>query len=143
MADVYAVTPEDVSAELPGLFPVGFTQATKPTRAQVIGWISRADIRVSVAAQQLEESSPDVYAQAVPGLATEYIIASVKGKVLQAVYAGNDPAALGAVLQPAFSAAKDALQALKDLAIEIEEETESEVGQPIRASESTPLTFVW
>lgn len=141
--DSYGVTPSDVSAELPGLFPVGFTQSTKPTFAQVTEWISRADTRVTVAAARLEDSAPNDFGEAVPAMAKDYIVEFVKGKVLQAVYAGQDPAALASILQPQFSAAKDALQSLKDLAIEIEEEAEEAVGQPVRATESTPLTFVW
>lgn len=141
--DTYGVTPLDISAELPGLFASGFTQATKPTIDQVRSWISRSDTRVSVAAAQLEDAAPSEFANAVPAMAKDYIIEFVKGKVLQTVYAGNDPQALASILAPQFSAAKDALQALKDLAIELEEETEQDVGQPIRASESTPHTFVW
>ena len=35
MAEVYGVTPADIAAELPGLFPGGFSVSTKPTLAQV------------------------------------------------------------------------------------------------------------
>jgi hypothetical protein len=82
MADVYGVLAADVAAELPGLFAVGFTQATKPTLATVTV--------IAVV--------PD-YAETASKLAKRYVIDAVVARIYRATYAGRaapaDIAALG------------------------------------------------
>lgn len=99
MADVYGVTPEDVSAEMPGLFPVGFTQAgPKPLRATVIGWITEADAFIDSQVTQVTAINPDL-ADAASRLARRYIIADVVARVYRAVYAGSaSPADIAALV---------------------------------------------
>lgn len=83
MADVYGIQPEDVSAEMPGLFSVGFTQATRPTLATVTSWITDADAFVDTVVTLVTTVNPDL-ADAASRLARRYIISDVKARVLEA-----------------------------------------------------------
>lgn len=107
MADTYGVVATDVSAELPGLFTGGFTQATKPSLAEVTRWITTADVAIGLVVKDVTGTTPLVSDKAAV-LAKEYVIAWVKAKVMAAVYAGKvDPTAMAGILQSAYGAAKD------------------------------------
>lgn len=110
MAGVYGVEPTDIEAEVPGLFPSGFTQSTKPTLATVTSWITDADAyvdavvsdassRVQQAATDSDvEDVPDIIARLSP-LARRYVIADVLARLYRAVYAGKaSPADIAAML---------------------------------------------
>ena len=88
MADTYGVAPADVSGELPGLFPGGFTAGTIPTFAQVTTWVSVADLRVTIAVQDVAAQLPLASDRVAP-LAKRVIIERVKAQVLRVVYTGN------------------------------------------------------
>ena len=88
--DIYGVTPEDIAGELPGLFPGGFTVATKPTLAQVTSLITTADTIVAMKVQDITGTTPAAADKAAV-LAKRYIIEWVKAQVIRIVYAGNDP----------------------------------------------------
>ena len=90
MADTYGVAPADVSGELPGLFPGGFSAGTIPTLAQVTTWISVADLRVTIAVQDVAAQLP-LASDRIASLATRVIIERVKAQVLRIVYTGNAP----------------------------------------------------
>jgi hypothetical protein len=98
MADVYGVLAADVAAELPGLFAVGFTQATKPTLATVTAWITDADTFIDTVVQAVIAVVPD-YAETASKLAKRYVIDAVVARIYRATYAGRaapaDIAALG------------------------------------------------
>jgi hypothetical protein len=111
LADVYGVTHADISAELPGLFPGGFSAGTKPTDAQVTAFISIADTIVALRIDQntgIHGAATDRAAS----LAKQYIVEWVKAKVLEIVYAGNDPVQVSAAVDPVRSLAKEMLTAI-------------------------------
>lgn len=114
MADVYGVTAADVAAELPGLFPRGFSASTQPTSAQVASWIATADAIVSMKIQDVTGQAPATTDKAA-ALARQYVIEWVKGKVVGAVYAGNDPVQVANATKPHFDNAKTILTALSEL----------------------------
>lgn len=115
MPDVYGVTPDDVAAELPGLFPGGFGAGTKPTAAQVTSLITTADTIVGLrildatgtAGQSTDKASV---------LAERYIIEWVKGQVLRIVYTGADPVALSAAVDPYVKLAVSILESIDIMA---------------------------
>lgn len=91
MPDIYGVTPADIAAELPGLFPGGFTVNTKPTLAQVTALITTADTIISMRVEDITGAVPAAADKAAV-LAKRYIVEWVKAQVVRIVYAGNDPA---------------------------------------------------
>jgi hypothetical protein len=101
MAGIYGVTAADVEAELPGLVPVGFTQATKPSLDTVTLWIADADTFIdSVIRDALARIDAAGALDAAPGttdrftqFAKRYIVADVVARVLRATYAGKANAA--------------------------------------------------
>jgi hypothetical protein len=99
MADTYGVTPADVAAELPGLFPGGFTVNTVPTLAQVTTWISVADLTVTIAVQDVAAALPAAGDRIAP-LAKRVIIETVKAQVLRVVYAALSPQDIAAGAKP-------------------------------------------
>lgn len=99
MADTYGVTPADVAAELPGLFPGGFTAATVPTLAQVIVWISVADLRTTIAVQDVAAALP-LSSDRIAPLAKRVIIERVKAQVVRVVYAALAPQDIAAAAKP-------------------------------------------
>ena len=120
MADTYGVLPIDIAAELPFVFKTGdVTQADIPNRARVTEWISRADARAYLVAENIINAAPSLTDKAVP-MAKEFIVQYVKAKVLAAIYAGNDPAAYATIVASAYGDAKNALQTLIDLGTQIE-----------------------
>lgn len=99
MADLYGVVPDDVASELRGIFPQGFDVDTVPTEAQVIAWISVADIVVQLKVIDITGGIPALTDAAAP-LAKIYIKEWVKYQVVRTVYAGQDPVALAAAAKP-------------------------------------------
>jgi hypothetical protein len=85
---IYGVTPEQVAAELPGLFPQGFDVGTLPTAAQVLSYIETADALISMNVQDVTGVAPQLADKAAL-LAKEYIIARAVARVLAVVYAGR------------------------------------------------------
>lgn len=114
MADTYGVTPADIAAELPGLFPGGFTAGTVPTLAQVTSLISDADLRVTIAVQNASGAVPAA-TDRLARLAKRAIVERVKGQVIRIVYTGNAPADVAAAAKPYEDLAKDYLASLTDL----------------------------
>lgn len=94
MAGVYGVEPADVAAELPGLFPVGFTQVTPVKLAQVTTWINDADTYIDTVVSDVVTQAPGL-ADTASQLAKRYIIDEVILRVYRANYAGKvSPAVL-------------------------------------------------
>jgi hypothetical protein len=93
LPDIYGVLPDEVAAELRGLFPANFDVDTVPTEAQVIDWISTAD---SVVALHLVDSAGQQPAltDAAARIVKTYIRNWVKAEVVKTVYAGQDPLAI-------------------------------------------------
>lgn len=91
MADTYGVTVADIAAELPGLFPVGFSDVTAPSAAQVASFISTGDTLVTLRVKDATGGVPASTDAAAP-LAKRYVINWVLAQVVKIVYAGNDPA---------------------------------------------------
>jgi hypothetical protein len=114
MADIYGVVPADVIAELPELFPQGFATPARPTDAQVVEWISTADATISLRVYAVTGTWPDPTDKAAP-IARQYIISWVKGKVMQAIYAGRADEQVKAVSVHYFETATDLLEAIADL----------------------------
>lgn len=129
MSDVYGVTPEDVSAEMPGLFSVGFTQASRPTRATVIGWITDADAYIDTQVTQVTTVNPDL-ADAASRLARRWIITDVKDRVREAA-TNLSPADLVALRQTSPASA---------LLVQIQALASSEIAAQLAALEEATLS---
>lgn len=114
MADTYGVVPADIAAELPGLFPGGFTVSTKPTSAQVKALITTADTIVTLQVQDVTGGAPASTDRAAD-LAKRYIIDWVKAQIIRIVYAGNDAAAVAAAASPYDASIKAIGVALEQL----------------------------
>lgn len=114
MPDTYGVTAADIAAELPGLFPGGFTTTTKPTLAQVTSYITAADLWVSLSIQNASGSVPAASDRLAP-LAKRVIVERVKGQVIRDVYTGNDIERVNAAAAPFERAARESLKAITDL----------------------------
>jgi hypothetical protein len=99
VADTYLVTPADVAAELPGLFPGGFTATSLPSDVQVAALIAAADATVTMRITDDVGSSPATSDKAA-GFAKRYIIDWVKAQVIRIVYAGRDPFQIDAAASP-------------------------------------------
>lgn len=110
--DTYGVTPADVAAELPGLFPGGFTVATKPTLAQVTSMITTADTVVGLRVLDITGTNPAAEDKAAV-LAKRYIIDWVKAQVLRIVYTGNDPIQVDAAAKPYADLARATLESIE------------------------------
>lgn len=111
MPDVYGVTPADIAAELPGLFPGGFTAATKPTLLQVTAFIITADTIISMKVQDITGAVPAADDKAAV-LAKRYIVEWVKAQVIRVVYAGNDPQQVRTAAEPYETNAASTLESL-------------------------------
>lgn len=126
MADVYGVTPADIAAELPGMYPGGFTANTKPTLATVTTLISEADTIAQLRIQKVTgEAAADPAAKSAP-LARRYIKASVKAEVVRIAYAGNDPRQVAEVAAPYERTAEFVLGEIDELG----EQAQDAVGVP-------------
>jgi hypothetical protein len=114
MADTYGVTPADVAAELPGIFPGGFSASTTPTAAQVAAFIATADLVISIAVQDVAGVAPQASDRAAL-LARQFIIEAVKARVIRIVYAGNDPERVAAAARPYMDNATEIRTAIEAL----------------------------
>lgn len=108
MADTYGVIPEDIAAELPGLFRDGFAVSTTPTVDQVAGFISDADVVVALAVARMVTAEPTLAAAAAP-LARRYIKNKVKAEVMRIVWTGNAPDVVASATRPYDDGAGDML----------------------------------
>lgn len=124
MADTYEVLPKDVAAELPGIFPAGFTATSMPSESQVASAISTADTLITLQVEDLVGQAPDVSDRAAP-LAVRYIVEWVKAWVIRVAYAGRDPAQVNAVASPYDVLAKQMWDALIALGAQAEGTGES------------------
>jgi hypothetical protein len=99
LVGAYQVSVADVAGELPALFPVGFTPATRPTVDQVESFLVTADAIVSLRVRVATKGRP---AAGDTGwqLAKRYVIESAKSQVMNVVYAGNDPRTLADAVKP-------------------------------------------
>lgn len=114
MADTYGVTAADIAAELPGIFPGGFDANTRPTSAQVTGWISVEDLRVVIAVEREAGALPATSDRVAP-LAKRIIIERVKAQVMRTVFAGNSPAEIAQASKPFDEIATATLADLREL----------------------------
>jgi hypothetical protein len=112
--DTYGVLHADISGELPGLFPGGFTVNTKPTAVQVTAWIAAADTIITLKVQDITGAVPAVADKAAV-LAKRYVIEWVKAQVMRAAYVGNDPLEVKAAADPYDIVAKQYMDALVEL----------------------------
>jgi hypothetical protein len=99
VSDTYGVTPADIAAELPGLFPGGFTVVTVPSLSAVASYIATADTIITLQVIDATGGIPALTDRAAP-LARQFIIEWVKGKVIRTVYTGNDPSMLTQAIAP-------------------------------------------
>jgi hypothetical protein len=111
VANTYDVSPADVAAELPGLFPGGFTALTKPTELQVQGLIDTADTVITLRIIDNVGQSPELTDKAA-AIAKRYILNYVLAVVTRIVYAGNDPVQIGQAAAPYEAAAKVLLDSI-------------------------------
>jgi hypothetical protein len=111
LANTYNVAPADIAAELPGLFPGGFSATTTPTDAQVQGFIDMADTIVTLRITDTTGQAPALSDRAAP-LAKRFIIETAKGIVVRLVYAGRDPNFIAASAGPYDVMAKTAIDAI-------------------------------
>jgi hypothetical protein len=119
VANTYTVVPADVAAELPGLFPGGFSATTRPTDAQVQGFIDTADTIVTLRVRDNVGTDPANTDRAAP-IARRYILNYVLAIVTRIVYAGNDAVQVNAMAAAYDVAAKtllDSITALGEQAI--------------------------
>lgn len=114
MPDVYGVGPADVSAELPGLFPGGFSASSLPSDVQVASWITTADTIVGMKVQDVAGAVPAATDKAAV-LAKRYIIEWTKAQAVRAAYVGNDPLAVKAAAEPYEANATLLLEAIVEL----------------------------
>lgn len=114
MSDLYGVQPDDIAAELRGLFPTGFDIDTTPTEAQVIDFISTADDIVRLRLVDITGGIPAVSDAAVR-LAKTFIKNWVKSEVVKVVYAGQDPLAVQAAAKTYADNADTVITALTEM----------------------------
>lgn len=136
MADTYGVTAADIAAELPGIFPGGFSASTKPSDTLVESWISDADVVVGLKVQDIA-GQPGASTDKAAVLAKRWIKETVKGQAVRAAYAGNDPLAVKAAAEPYENSAAftwDAIIAL-DSQIIGTGEAASRVGVPYTSTQ--------
>lgn len=114
MADTYGVLPADIAAELPGIFPGGFSATTLPSDTLVANFIAGADLAVTLKLRDTTGTTPLVTDAAAP-LAKRYIIEIVKAQVLRVAYAGRDPIQVDTVVKPYELLAKTSLDMLATL----------------------------
>lgn len=111
MADVYGVTPADVAEEVRNLFPHGFAASTIPSLAQVVTFITAADLEVAIAVGNAAGATPASSDRVAP-LAKQVILNRVVARVLRIVYTGNAPSEVAALVGGYDAAAKSALDAI-------------------------------
>ncbi|HVX39610.1 MAG TPA: hypothetical protein VHB25_08555 [Gemmatimonadaceae bacterium] len=117
--DTYGVVAADVAAELPGLFPGGFTVSTVPTLAQVTSAIATADTIVTLHVQNAAGQAPSIQDRAAP-VAKRFIVDWVKAQVIRIVYAAQDPAQVAAAAKPYADLAQEAKDAITAMGAQAE-----------------------
>jgi hypothetical protein len=93
VADLYGITPADIAAELPGLFPNGFSAGTRPKDTDVAKLITTADTiaRLRIAkATQVAANAVDPTAMSAE-VAKRFIKDWVEAKIVRIVYTGQAP----------------------------------------------------
>lgn len=118
MPDTFAVTPDQIAAEVRGLFKDGFSQVSQVTVQQVAGFISDADAVVTLHLTTALGTAPTA-SDANARLAVRFIVDRVKAEVLRIVYTGNDPDSVRAATDPydtAAAAMLDRIDALQPVA---------------------------
>ncbi|MDP9202283.1 MAG: hypothetical protein M3P26_10200, partial [Gemmatimonadota bacterium] len=111
------VQPDDIAAELRGLFLTGFDVDSIPTEAQVIEWISTADDIVRLHLVDITGGTPAV-TDAAARLAKTYIRAWVVAQVLRVVYSGQDSLAVDQASRPYSDTAKLVLKELDTMGLQ-------------------------
>jgi predicted aspartyl protease len=111
VANTYTVSPADVAAELPGLYPGGFSATSVPTTAQVQALIDTADLIVTLQIKDSVGLDPSNTDRAAP-IAKRFIIETVKAQVLRIIYVGKDPAFIAGVAGPYDVIAKGLLSGI-------------------------------
>jgi hypothetical protein len=123
VADVYGVTAADVAAELPGMYPTGFSGATKPTLTTVNTLISEADAIISLRVQKATgEAAADPAAKSAP-LARRFIKSWVKGEVTRIAYAGNAPGMVNEAAAPYEKTAEFTLEEIDTMGEQAQDST--------------------
>lgn len=133
MANTYGVTPADVAAELPGLFPGGFTVNTTPTLAKVQEWIDTADLRVTIRVQDVAAAIP-LSSDRIAPLAKRAIIDQVISQVLRIIYTANAPQDVQNAIKPYLDSSAAQLASIEILGAQA-----AGTGEPVnRLRASTP-----
>jgi hypothetical protein len=117
VANTYDVSPADVAAELPGLYPSGFSGTSVPTTSQVQGFIDVADTIVTLRITDNVAQSPSLSDKAA-GIAKRYIIEAVKALVIRLVYVGKDPAYITSIAAPYETLSASYLTAIDTLGLQ-------------------------
>jgi hypothetical protein len=99
MADTYGVTATNIAAEIPALFPTGFSAASKPAQSLVESWISTADVKVQLAIL-IDVGTPPSLSDKAALLAKRFIITYALANVMRVVYAGRQPQDVVAAVKP-------------------------------------------
>lgn len=107
--NTYDIAPADVAAELPGLFPGGFTATSTPTDAKVQELIDEADTIVTLRITDDVGQSPALSDKAA-AIAKRFIVNYVKAEVIRLIYIGRDPAYVTSIAQPFIDSAARLLE---------------------------------
>lgn len=140
MADTYGVTPANVAAEFPGLFPGSFSASTTPSLAQVGSMIATADTIVALHVQNVVGLAPAKTDKAAP-LAKRFIVEWAKAQIMRAIYAGNDPAQVAGAAKPYADLAQEMKDAITAMGAQAEGTT-GEASPRIQVSTTTRDTVV-
>lgn len=116
--DWFGVTPDLIAAELPGIFPDGFTATSIPSDAQVASMITTADTIVALRVTAVTGDDP-VEDDPANAIAVRYIIEWVKSLVLRIAYSGRGIDVAAAAAKPYSDLAA---QLLAEFVAEEEEE---------------------
>lgn len=114
MPNTYAVTPEDVAAELRGVFKDGFSQVSNPKLDQVVSFIADADAIVTLHLTSALGTAPTP-SDANARLAVRYILDAVKAQVIRVVFTGNAPQVVRDATQPYDDLAQQMLERIDAL----------------------------
>lgn len=110
MADVYGVLPQDIAAELPGIFPAGFSATSTPTEAQVASMITTADTMIGLRVFNATGVDADP-ADPAAVIAVRYIVEWTKALVIRIAYSGRGSDVAGAAAKPYADLAAQLLEA--------------------------------
>lgn len=116
--NTYDVTPADVAAELPGMFPGGFTATSIPTSSKVQELIDEADTVVTLRITDSVGQSPTL-SDAAAKIAKRFITNYVKAEVVRLAYVGRDPNLVLSASQPYVDSATRLLQYITDMGAQV------------------------